>query len=130
MKRLKNNNTEFLYKDMTYQLIGCCYEVYNVIGYGFLEKVYCNALIEELKLNKVKTEIEVPIKVYYKDKNVGDYRADIVIENKIILEIKAEKTYNPNHEAQLINYLKATGFKVGYLINFGQDKLEFKRIVN
>ena len=119
-----------MYKDLTYQILGCCFEVYNVLGYGFLEKVYCNALIEELKLNNVKNEIEVPITVHYKDKNVGDYRADIIIDGKIILELKAEKVYNPGHEAQLINYLKATGFKVGYLINFGQDKVEYKRIVN
>ena len=72
----------------------------------------------------------MPIKVYYKDKNVGDYKADVLVDDKIILELKAEKTYSKIHEAQLINYLKATGLKVGYLINFGQNKVEHKRIVN
>ncbi len=119
-----------MYKDLTYQIIGCCFEVYNVLGYGFLEKVYQNALVEELTLKNIKIKIEVPIKVYYKDKNVGDYKADVLVDDKIILELKAEKTYNKIHEAQLINYLKATGLKVGYLINFGQDKVEHKRIVN
>jgi GxxExxY protein len=125
----QDNEKEFLYKDLTYKVLGCCFEVYNVLGYGFLEKVYQNALVEELKLNGIKVEIEKPITVKYKEKNVGDYKADVLVEDKIILELKAEKIYNKMHEAQLINYLKATGVKVGYLINFGQEKVEHQRIV-
>lgn len=129
MNESPNNDQEFLYKDLTYKVLGCCFEVYNVLGYGFLEKVYQNALFEELKLNGIKAELEKPITVIYKEKNVGDYKADILVEDKIILELKAEKIYNKLHEAQLINYLKATGIKVGYLINFGQEKVEYQRLI-
>jgi GxxExxY protein len=121
---------EFLYKDLTYKILGCCFEVYNELGYGFLEKVYQKALFEELRLKSIKAKMEKPITVYYKEINVGDYKADILVEDKIILELKAEKTYNKIHEAQLINYLKATSIKVGYLINFGQKKVAFERFAN
>ena len=129
MNDAPNDEKEFLYKDLTFKVLGCCFEVYNVLGYGFLEKVYQNALFEELKLNGIKAELEKPITVIYKEKNVGDYKADILVEDKVILELKAEKIYNSMHEAQLINYLKATGIKVGYLINFGQEKVEYQRMV-
>ena len=94
-----------MYKDLTYKIIGCCFEVYNILGYGFLENVYHNALIEKLTLNNITTESEMPITVHYKDKNVGDYKADVVLDGKIILELKAEKTYNKNHEAQFCDYI-------------------------
>ena len=120
---------EILYKDLNYKIVGAAFEVYKTLGYGFLEKVYEKALLIELKLKGISTESQYPIDVFYKDENVGDYRADILVENKIIVEIKAEKKYNPSHEAQLLNYLKATGMRVGILINFGEKKCEHKRLI-
>ena len=116
-------------KELSDRVINCAFQVHKTLGYGFLEKVYENSLIIELKLSGIDAKQQEPIPVLYKGKMVGDYRADILVENKIILELKAEKSLNTAHEAQLINYLKATNIKVGYLLNFGRYKLEFKRIV-
>ena len=120
--------TELIHKELTEQIIGAAFEVHNVLGYGFLEKVYENALLVELAKRGLKVEAQKPIKVKYKDAIVGDYIADLVVEDKVILELKAEEKYNPQHEAQLLNELKATGTKVGVLINFGRGKCEFKRL--
>jgi GxxExxY protein len=111
-------------------IIKCAFEVYNILGNGYLEKVYENALIEELKRNNISSQSQVPIKVFYKNTVVGDYYADIIIENKVLIELKHTISINEKHVAQLLNYLKATNIKVGYIINFGDDsKLLFKRYV-
>jgi GxxExxY protein len=120
---------ELLYKELTQEIIGAAFEVYKVLGYGFLEKVYENALVEELKRRKVKVNQQEAIKVYYKEVLVGEYIADLFVDNKVIVELKAEKEFNAGHEAQLLNYLKATDIKVGLLINFGRKKCEFKRLI-
>ena len=120
---------EFYHKELTYDIIGAAIEVYKVLGYGFLEKVYENALIRELKLRGKHAVAQCPIKVEYKDAEVGDYCADIMVENKVIVELKTGEGFNPIHEAQLINYLRATGVKVGLLINFGPEKCESMRRV-
>jgi len=120
---------KFLHKELTYQIIGAAFEVQKILGYGFLEKVYENALIQELQLRGIRVATQYPIKVEYKGVEVGDYYADIIAENKVIVELKTGKTFNPIHEAQLLNYLKATGTKVGLLINFGEEKCEHKRLV-
>lgn len=120
----------FLYEDITRKIIGASFEVYKELGYGFLEKVYENALLFELKFLGLEVDNQKPIKIYYKSKIVGDYIADILVEDKVIVELKAEKEYNPKHEAQIINYLKATRLKVGLLINFGNETCKPKRIVN
>jgi GxxExxY protein len=125
----KINETKFLFEDITREIIGAAFEVYKVLGYGFLEKVYENALRIELQLRALKVESQKPIHICYKGDSVGDYIADILVEEKVIVELKAEKEYNAKHEAQLINYLKATGLKVGLLINFGEDKCKPKRLV-
>jgi len=125
----KINETKFLFEDITREIIGAAFEVYKVLGYGFLEKVYENALRIELQLRSLKVESQKPIRISYKGDSVGDYIADILVEEKVIVELKAEKEYNAKHEAQLINYLKATGLKVGLLINFGEDKCKPKRLV-
>ncbi len=117
-----------LHKDFTEKIIQAYYNVYNELGYGFLERVYENAMIielEEMGLNVVK---QYPIKVYYKKRIVGDYFADILVENKVIIELKATTQLHPEHEIQLRNYLKATDIEVGLLFNFGK-KPEFKRKV-
>ena len=104
------------------------YRVYNDLGYGFLERVYQNALYFALTSEGLKCEVEKPIKVFHDGHVVGDYRADLLVEDCVILELKACEEINPAHEAQLINYLKATEIEVGYLLNFGK-KAKFSRKV-
>ncbi|MGA2605350.1 MAG: GxxExxY protein [Verrucomicrobiia bacterium] len=120
---------DFQHGEITEQVIGAAFEVHGVLGYGFLEKVYENALLAELCKRRLKAETQKSIKVKYKDVIVGDYVADLIVEDKVIVELKTEETYNKVHEAQLLNYLKATGIKVGLLINFGRRKCEFRRLV-
>jgi GxxExxY protein len=112
--------------EITEQIIGAFYKVYNTLGYGFLEKVYENAML--IELNKIFDEVERQrkIEVFYEGNIIGIYFADIVIENVIIVELKASEYLVNEHEAQLINYLKATNMEVGLLLNFGK-KPEFKR---
>ncbi len=111
----------YLHQELTEKIIRCFYNVYNELGYGFLEKVYENALLIELRNNGLSAESQVPIKVYYQEKEVGSYYADILVESKVILELKAgdmEETVL-NHELQITNYLKATNYEVGLLLLFG-----------
>ncbi len=117
---------EYLFKDITSQIISAFYKVYNNLGFGFLEKIYENALKIELELMGFSVEKQKPIHVYYNEICIGNYYADLVINEKIILEIKAVEFLVPEHEHQLINYLKATDFEVGLLLNFGK-KPEIKR---
>ena len=115
--------------DITEKVIGAAFEVYRVLGYGFLESVYQRAMQAELQKSGLKAEIECPIKVRYKDVIVGDFRADLLVGEVVIVELKTAKSYNAEDEPQLLNELKATGVKVGLLINFGRTKVEFKRMV-
>jgi GxxExxY protein len=126
---LTRNNSELLHIDLTQIIIGSAFEVYKVLGYGFLEKVYKKSLIYELKLNKLKVIEEYPMKVRYKTEVIGNYYADVYVDNKVIIEVKTEERYYSIQEAQLLNYLKATGTKIGLLINFGRFKCEFKRLI-
>ncbi|KAB7732785.1 GxxExxY protein [Rudanella paleaurantiibacter] len=112
----------------TDQLIRCFYKVYNALGYGFLERVYEKALILELQRSGFVCISQAPISVYYEQELVGEYFADILVNDEIILELKAVSTLTNEHEAQLINYLKATPIELGFLFNFG-PKPEFKRKV-
>ena len=115
--------------DLTYQINGAIYEVNRELGSGFLEKVYENALLKELTLRGIKAEPQVPMTVRYKGEPVGEYFADLMVEGKIILELKAVEMLKGIHEAQLLNYLKATGCKVGLLVNFTYPKAEIRRFV-
>ncbi len=117
------------YEDITEAIIGSAFEVHNYLGYGFLEKVYQKALQVELLHRGLSAEIEHPIKVTFKGAIVGEYEADLLVEEKVIVELKVAKVYNSKDEPQLLNELKATGIKVGLLINFGKEKVEFKRFV-
>ena len=114
---------------LTYKIRGAIFEVNHVLGHGFLEKIYENALLIELKSRGLKADKQVPIKVSYKDNLVGEYFADIFVENQVIIELKTVEKLTNNHEAQLLNYLKATGIKVGILVNFKQRRAEIKRMV-
>jgi GxxExxY protein len=114
---------------ITYLIQGAVFEVNRLLGSGFLEKVYENALLIELRTLGLRAESQVPVKVHYKGNVVGDYYADIVVEEQILLELKTVDQIQKVHEAQLLNYLKATGFKLGLLINFKFPKAEIKRFV-
>ena len=118
----------FLHKDTTEAIIGAAFEVHNELGYGFLEKVYQRAMQVELCQRGFTCETEAKITVKYKNVVVGEYFADLFVNESVIVELKVAKQYNPADEAQLLNELKATGVKVGLLINFGKDKVEFKRL--
>jgi GxxExxY protein len=120
---------ELEHKDITEAIIGAAFEVYNVLGYGFLERVYQRALQVELQLRGFRAEIEVEIRVYYKGHEVGFYKADLRVNESVIVELKVAKSYVSDDEPQLLNELKGTGTKVGLLINFGRNKVEFKRFV-
>lgn len=114
--------------DLTEKIIQAFYKVYNVLGYGFLEKVYENALGIELRKLGIKHLQQAPITVYYENELVGEYFSDILVDNRVIIEIKAARTLAEDHEAQLLNYLKATSYEVGLLLNFGPTP-EIKRKV-
>ena len=124
-------NTDFQdnkHKALTEKIIKIFYRVYNKLGYGFLERVYENAMIIEFKKDYIPAISQSPIKVFYEDEVVGEYFADILVDDKVILEIKATRSLILEHEAQLLNYLKATDIEVGLLLNFG-PKPEIKRKV-
>ena len=112
--------------ELCYKVIGAAMAVHRHFGPGYLEEVYKNALMVELEMLGVQSDTEVPIAVNYKGVRVGDYRADVIIDNRLILELKAVTTINPSHEAQLVNYLNATGIEDGLLINFGATSLQHK----
>ena len=115
--------------DLTYKINGAVYEVNKVLGAGFLEKVYEKALLVELHKRGLRAEGQIPITVEYKGEIVGEYFADIVVEGQVLIELKAVEQLAGIHEAQLLNYLKATGYKIGLLINFTHPKAEIKRFV-
>ena len=111
---------DYSLQPVTQQIIGATFEVHNILGYGFLERVYQRAM---------QVELEPKIKVQFKSVVVGDYAADLLVEDKIILELKTDPTYQALHEAQLLNELRGTGIKLGFLINFGREKVEYKRMI-
>ena len=121
-------NKQYL-KDLVYQVNGAAIEVHKHIGPGLLESVYHRALLVELDRLEIKYESQAKLEVKYKGFIVGDFIADIIVENKVILELKVAKAITNEMQGQLMNYLKATSVKLGYVINFGNPKLEWKRII-
>ena len=117
-----------LHQQITDSILKVYYDVYNQLGYGFLEKVYQNAMYFELKNKGYKVEAQKPIKVYLRNQLIGEYYADLLVEDKVIIELKACEVLMNVHIAQLMNYLKATEIEIGLLLNFGEDA-EFKRII-
>lgn len=117
---------EYLHQELTSKIISCFYKVYNTLGFGFLEKVYENAMLIELNESGLTTERQKPISVFYNEKLVGEYFADLIVDRKVIIELKAAESLIEEHELQLINYLKATDIEVGLLLNFGK-KPEVRR---
>ena len=119
----------FKHGEITNVIIGSAYEVYNILGYGFLERVYQRAMQVELSRRGRLAELEHAIQVKYKGTLVGDFKADLLVDEKVIVELKVAAEYNRSDEAQLLNQLKATGIEVGMLINFGRTGVEFNRFV-
>ena len=114
-------------EEITGKIIGCAMKVHRTLGCGFLESVYQNALAYELKKARLEVQCEVPIKVFYEGVDVGEFYADLLVEKQVIVENKAVEQLCPAHEVQLVNYLTATEFDVGLLINFGSSSLQYKK---
>lgn len=119
---------DYLYKELTSDIIQAFYKVYNTLGYGFLEKVYGNALRIELMNYGFLVEKQKAINVYYESKLVGEYFADLIVDGKVIIELKTSDSLIEEHECQLINYLKATDIEVGLLLNFGKKPIIRRKI--
>lgn len=117
-----------LHEEMTARILRCCFEVMNELGSGFLESVYEKALVIALRDIGFKVEARRPIEIVFRGQIIGNFFADLLIENKVIVELKAVSTLKTEHQAQVINYLKATGIQVGLLVNFGQPKIEYRRL--
>jgi GxxExxY protein len=115
------------HRELTELIIGTFYEVYNELGFGFLESVYEEAMLIALRARGLKIEQQVPIPVWFRGRNIGNFQADLIVENIVILELKAVRLLEEAHKAQLLNYLRATEIEVGLLLNFGQ-RPEFKRL--
>jgi len=123
------DGTPFPHKEITEAIIGGAFEVYNHRGYGFLERVYQRALQVELLRRGFRAELEKRITVHYKNAIVGEYDADLFVEDSVLVEIKVAPRYDKRDEAQLLNELKATGTQVGLLANFGRGSVEYKRFI-
>ncbi len=119
-----------LEEDLTYQVRGAVYEVYEQLGHGYLEKVYERAPVAELGQRGLRARPQVPFVVRYKETAVGEYYVDVLIEDKIVVELKAQSRLGPADETQLLNYLKASGLRVGMLVNFAHPKARIKRLVS
>lgn len=117
------------YEELTEKIIGCAYDVYNKMGFGFLESVYEKCLLIELKKAGLEAEPQKDIAVRYEDEVVGEFKADILVEDSVIVELKSVKQITQAHEVQLVNYLVATGKPVGLILNFAEQKVEVKRKV-
>jgi GxxExxY protein len=116
-------------QELTQRILEGAFAVHNTLGCGFLEKVYSNALLFEIRNMKLSCEHEVPLKVKYRDIVVGDYCADLIVEKRVLVELKACVSLDSVHEAQILNYLKASSIQVGLLLNFGKPKLQYRRFV-
>jgi GxxExxY protein len=116
---MDTDQKEGKYKELTEKIINIFYRVYNTLGYGFLEKVYENAMMIEFEKAGIQAVPQSPIRVLYDEKVVGEYYTDILVDDKVIVEIKAARVLAPENEAQLLNYLKASNMEVGLLLNFG-----------
>ena len=118
-----------LYKELSYQVIGAAMEVHGALGSGFLESVYGHALAHELNDRKISFERQAPVTVFYKEREIGVYWADFLVDEKIVVEIKAASALTPEHNAQAIHYLAAMRLRLGLLINFGNKSLQYRRFI-
>ena len=126
---MATNDTNIIYPDLSYQIMGAIFEVHKKLGPGFLESVYQKALIEELSGRGMNVETEKVIDLTYKDKKIGAHRLDLVVEDKVAVELKTVEGFSIHHKAQLTSYLKASGYKLGILVNFSKAKVEYRRVL-
>ena len=120
---------ELIHEELTGKILRAAFSVSNTLGCGFLEKVYENALAVELRLMGLNVVQQLPVRIVYRDETVGDYVADMVVDGAVIVEVKATAEDHPVYVAQTLNYLRATGLRVGLLLNFGQPKLKYRRLI-
>jgi len=120
---------EYKYKDLTHKIIGAAIEVHRVLGRGFLESVYSKALSHELALREIPFERELPLVVYYKNQPVGEFKPDLLVDRKIVIELKCGSGIHEAHLAQTLNYLTATGLQLGLILNFGLERVQCRRVV-
>ena len=126
MKRIRASGN-LLHGELTRSVIGCAFDVINELGHGFLESVYESAMIIALEEAGISVESQKPIDVSFRGRSIGNFYADLLVEEKVIVELKTASALAPEHSAQVINYLNVTGIQVGLLLNFGNPKLEYKR---
>jgi GxxExxY protein len=126
---MTTNKTNIIYPELSYKIMGAIFEVHNELGPGFLESVYEKALIGELSNKGLKVETEKPVDLKYKNKKIGIHRLDLVVDDKIVIEIKTVERFSIHHRAQLTSYLKASGYKLGILVNFSKSKIEYSRVL-
>ena len=124
------NNSNIIYPELSYKIMGAIFEVHKELGPGFVESVYEKALVSELSDKGLKVEVQKVINLIYKNKKIGTHRLDLVVDDKVILEIKALERFANCHRAQLTSYLKASGYKLGILANFAKEKVEYKRVIH
>ena len=129
LTQMDSSKKKILHKDLSYKIVGLAMKVHSKLGYGFLEKVYENAMMVLFRREGILAKQQAPITVYLGKEVVGDYYADILVENKIILELKPIERITNAHRAQALNYLKATGLQLAILLNFGKERLEYERFV-
>ncbi len=126
---MATNSTNIIYKELSYQIMGAIFEVHKELGPGFLESVYEKALLLELTDRGMKVDVERIFDLTYKGKKVGTHRLDHIVDEKIVVELKTVERFAPHHTAQLLSYLKASGHRLGILVNFSKAKVESRRVV-
>ncbi|MGZ3559458.1 MAG: GxxExxY protein [Thermodesulfobacteriota bacterium] len=126
---MTTNSTNIIYQDLSYQIMGAIFEVHKELGPGFLESVYENALLLELTSRGMKVDVERIFDLTYRGKKVGTHRLDLIVEDKIVVELKTVERFAAHHTAQLLSYLKASGHRLGILVNFSKAKVESRRVV-
>jgi len=123
------NNANIIYPDLSSKIMGAIFEVHKKLGPGFLESVYEKALIEELSGRGMQVETEKVIDLTYKGKKIGIHRLDLIVDDKVVIELKTVERFSIHHKAQLTSYLKASGYKLGILVNFSKSKAEYRRVL-
>ena len=126
---MSTNNTNIIYKDLSYQVMGAIFEVHKELGPGFIESVYEKALLLDLTSRGMKGDVEKIFDLTYEGKKVGTHRLDLIVEDKIVVELKTVERFAPHHTTQLLSYLKASGHRLGILVNFSKAEVESRRVV-
>lgn len=127
--KMEKPDSKLLYSDWTEKILGVYYDICNKIGHGFLESVYSNCMYLALTKADLSVRREVPVPVYFRGQDVGQFKADLVVSNSVLIELKAIQSLDRSHKAQVMNYLRATELEVGLLLNFGSSRPQFRRIV-